>query len=106
MTPRAALRALLVANGALANNSELVALGFTPTEALRIVLAAEEPLLAAGGANYDRRSALELRSSMVQLRDAALKEGQMEWSVVISHMIALWSEMVDQIWEDQASAAD
>lgn len=56
------------------------------------------PTFEVAGQNYGREEALELRKNLIQLRDAALTIGQMEWAVHLSHAVGLWACMIDHIW--------
>ena len=56
--------------------------------------------IEAGGENYDREKSLALRDNLIQLRDAALKNSHMEWSVVLSHLIAWMATTIDERWPE------
>jgi hypothetical protein len=48
--------------------------------------------------DYDLKSSNDLRDKMIELRDAALKQGNMEWAVTLSHVIAFMMVAIDEMF--------
>ena len=55
--------------------------------------------ICAGGGKYDREKSLGLRETVIELRDAALSGGHMEWAVALSHVIAWMAIVIDERWK-------
>lgn len=56
--------------------------------------------LEVGGEAYTREKALALRQKIIELRDGALDQGDMEWSVILSHEIGLMYAMINRVWPE------
>jgi len=50
------------------------------------------------GASYGPEEAFELRQELINLRDESLAQNDFEWSVKLSHSIALMFDMGVHIW--------
>lgn len=59
------------------------------------------PTFEVAGQDYNRKEALELRDVLIELRDHALKGGQMDWAVHLSHAVGLWACMINHIWPEE-----
>lgn len=51
--------------------------------------------------SYDRAAANQLRNDMIQIRDEALKCGAMEWSVVLSHVVAFMAAAIPIMYAEE-----
>lgn len=57
--------------------------------------------------DYGREESMNLRGTIIQLRDTALTNGCMEWAVVLSHVIAWMAVVIDEKWpQEQKSEAE
>jgi hypothetical protein len=56
--------------------------------------------IKAAAMYYDRKESLALRDNIIQLRDAALTGGHMEWAVLLSHTIAWMKVLIDERWPE------
>jgi hypothetical protein len=54
----------------------------------------------AGGMPYGPHETNDLRKEMIMLRDAVLMEGDMEWAVRLSHLIALLHGLACHAWPE------
>lgn len=65
-------------------------------------LRAPEPepprVIGTGETSFTVDDANELREEVIQLRDAALKEGHMAWAVSLSHVVAFMAVARQEIW--------
>lgn len=56
-------------------------------------------ILETADHRYTKAEVLDLRASVIELRDSALKQAMMSWAVSLSHVIALLSLIGEQIDE-------
>ncbi len=50
--------------------------------------------------DYDKKESLELRTEMIVLRDEALHQGDFNWSVKLSHVIAWMAVVIEERWPE------
>jgi len=55
--------------------------------------------LQSGDSNYDKAEILSLREAAIELRDSALAAGMMDWSVTLSHIVAVLSLVAELVEE-------
>lgn len=46
---------------------------------------------------YDRQASLDLRNAIIELRDEALKQGDFEWAVKLSHVVAWMAVAIEKL---------
>ena len=52
-------------------------------------------LIQFDGMTYDRAESLALRQEIIELRDEALKQGDFEWSIKLSHVVAWMAKAIE-----------
>lgn len=70
-------------------------LGFIRTAFMSGYQAARKPIPEIAGQTYGKDEILGLRDGVIQMRDAALEQGAMDWSVYLSHTIALLAHLAN-----------
>lgn len=50
-----------------------------------------------GGQRWDKEALTSQRESIIQLRDAALTAGMMDWAVIISHEVAILAHVIEEL---------
>lgn len=46
---------------------------------------------------YDHADIEAFREDMIMIRDEALKQGEMEWSIILSHVVKALAQYMDDI---------
>jgi hypothetical protein len=59
-----------------------------------------------GDTEIDKEGAEELREEMIELRDEALAQGDMNWAVRLSHVVAFMANAITEIWPDSKTIAE
>jgi len=57
-----------------------------------------ESTIEVAGQQYGAAASLELRSTMIELRNGALSQNEMGWAVTLSHVIAWMAVMIKATW--------
>ena len=55
--------------------------------------------IKAAEMDYAKEDSEELRKEMIFLRDEALKQGDMEWSIKLSHVVAWMAVAMEEIYK-------
>jgi hypothetical protein len=58
-----------------------------------------------GDTEIDKEGAEELREEMIELRDEALAQGDMNWSVRLSHVVAFMANAIAVVWREAPTAS-
>jgi hypothetical protein len=58
----------------------------------------ESKMIGTGDTAVDKEGAVELREAMIKLRDGALEQGDFQWAVTLSHVVAFMANAIEEIW--------
>lgn len=61
--------------------------------------------IGTGDTAIDKDGAVELREDMIELRDEALAQGDMHWSVLLSHVVAFMANAIAIVWREAPTAS-
>jgi hypothetical protein len=61
--------------------------------------------IGTGETEIDKDGAEELREDLIQLRDEALAQGDMDWSVRLSHVVAFMANAIAIVWREAPTAS-
>jgi hypothetical protein len=58
----------------------------------------KQKVLKAAEMDYSKQDSEALRQEMIELRNAALEQGDLEWSVKLSHTVAWMAVAIEEIY--------